>query len=63
MWVIRVIVAGEDGVGDIVVEDHLDRAVVVLQKLRSELGSGVAMNGAVDADNAPHDRGNCTNIV
>ena len=57
------IVAGEDGVGDIVVEDHLDRAVVVFQKLRGELGSGVAMNGAIDADNAPHDRSNCTYIV
>lgn len=57
------VVAGEDGVGDIVVEDHLDRAVVVLQKLRGELRGGVAMNGAVDTDNTPHNRGNCTNIV
>lgn len=59
----RVIVAGENGVGDIVVEDHLDRAVVVLQEFGGELGSGVAMNGAVDADNTPHNRGNCTYIV
>ena len=55
--------AGEDGVGDIVVEDHLDRAVVVFQKLRGELGSGVAMNGAIDADDTPHNRGDCTYIV
>ena len=59
----RVVVARENGVGDIVVEDYLDRAVVVLQQLGGELGGGVAMNGAIDADNTPHDRGNSTNIV
>ena len=57
------VVAGEDGVGDIVVEDHLDRAVVVLQEFRGEIGSGVAVYGAIDADDTPHNRGNCTNIV
>lgn len=61
--VMRVVVAGEDGVGDVVVEDHLDRAVVVLQKLGSELGSGVAVDGAVDADDAPHNRSDSAHIV
>ena len=59
----RVIVAGENGVGDIVVEDHLDRAVVVLQEFGGELGSGVAMNGAVDANNAFYYACYCSEVV
>lgn len=61
--VMRVVVAGENGVGDIVVEDHLDRAVVVLQELGGEFRGGVAVNGAVDADDAPHNRSNSAHIV
>lgn len=49
-----VFVVGQNGVGNGAVRDNLDGAVVVLQEFGGQFGSGVAVNGAIDAHHTSH---------
>ena len=53
----------ENGVGYVAVRENLNRAVVVQQQLRRELGSGVAVNSAIHTNHILHKRRNRTHVV